>query len=91
MIHRFGLLKCHLCPTQKKIILVWIQMKCFAVGKSMHPGMSAPPSDVKLALQRTSSTLLQQIEAGHSHGKDSVSTHTFHTKCANDFQQHQFE
>jgi hypothetical protein len=31
--------------------------------------MSAPPSDVKLALQRTSSTLLQQIEAGHSHGK----------------------
>ena len=27
-----------------------------------HAGMSSPPSDVKLALQRTSSTLLQQIE-----------------------------
>ena len=40
---------------------------------SLHPGMSAPPSDVKLALQRTSSTLLQQIEAGHSHGKHSIS------------------
>ena len=67
-MHRFGLLKCHLCPTQKKLF-AWLDSNETLCSWQVHPGMSAPPSDVKLALQRTSSTLLQQIEAGHSHGK----------------------
>jgi len=53
--------------TKKSICLDSNETLC---SWQVHPGMSAPPSDVKLALQRTSSTLLQQIEAGHSHGKN---------------------
>lgn len=35
VMHRFGLLKCHLCPTQKNLF-AWIQMKRFAVGKCIQ-------------------------------------------------------